>query len=70
MPLILLIVLLALLRFFELGPFAALSWWWIAGLFAAAFIWFEIIEKMLGLDKKKSTDDVEKTRQKRIRNLK
>ena len=41
MPLIIVIVLLAVLRFFELGPFADLSWWWIGGLFLITFSWFE-----------------------------
>ena len=48
MLLIVLIAGLSVLRFFEIGPFASLSWWWIAALFVAAFVWFEYIEKMLG----------------------
>jgi len=54
MPLILLIAALCGLRFFEVWRFADLSWWYIVGLMVAAFIWFEFIEKMLGLDKKKA----------------
>ena len=53
MPLILLIVALCGLRFFEVWRFADLSWWYIVGLMVFAFVWFEFIEKMLGLDKKK-----------------
>jgi small Trp-rich protein len=56
MPLILLILVLVVLRFFEVWRFAGLSWWWIVGLMVVAFIWFEFIEKMLGLDKKKAHD--------------
>ncbi len=67
MPLIIVIVLLAALRFFEIGPFADLSWWWIGGLFMVAFLWFEFGEKMLGLDKKKAHDEDQKRRQERIR---
>jgi len=66
MPIILLIVGLSILRYFELGPFADFSWWWIIGLFALAFIWFEFIERMLGLDKKKEHSEVEKVRKQRI----
>lgn len=66
MPLIIVIVLLAILRYFEVGPFADLSWWWIAGLFVAAFIWFEYIEKMLGLDKRKAHEQLEKARKERV----
>ncbi|RYE80981.1 MAG: TIGR04438 family Trp-rich protein [Oxalobacteraceae bacterium] len=66
MLLIMLIVGLSVLRFFEIGPFAELSWWWIAALFAAAFIWFEYIEKMLGRDKRRAHDESEAARQKRV----
>lgn len=53
MRLILFIVALVALRGFEVWRFADLSWWYIIGLMVVAFIWFEFIEKMLGLDKKK-----------------
>ena len=66
MLLIVLIVGLSALRFLEIGPVAGLSWWWIAGLFAAAFIWFEYIEKMLGRDKRRAHDESEAARQKRV----
>lgn len=67
MPLIIVIALLTALRFFEVGPFAELSWWWIIGLMAAAFIWFEYIEKMLGLDKRKAHNQMEKAREERVK---
>ncbi|RJG05374.1 TIGR04438 family Trp-rich protein [Noviherbaspirillum cavernae] len=67
MPLIVLIVALSLLRFFEIGLFADLSWWWVAGLFALAFVWFEFIEKMFGLDKRKAAEQLEKARQERVK---
>jgi len=53
MPLILSIVVLCGLRFFDVWRFADLSWWYIVGLMVFAFVWFEFIEKALGLDKKK-----------------
>ncbi|GAB3404290.1 TIGR04438 family Trp-rich protein [Massilia agilis] len=68
MPLILLIVALVALRFFEVWRFAELSWWYIVGLMVFAFIWFEFIEKMLGLDKKKEHRDHDKRRKERIKN--
>lgn len=68
MPLILLIAALVALRFFEVWRFADLSWWYIVGLMVLAFIWFEFIEKMLGLDKKKQHDVHEKRRKERIKN--
>jgi small Trp-rich protein len=69
MPLILLIVALVVLRFFEVWKFADLSWWYIVGLMVFAFVWFEFIEKMLGLDKKKQHDVHEKRRKERIKNI-
>ena len=66
MPLIVLIVLLAVLKFLQVGPFAGFSWWWIAALFAVAFIWFEFIERMLGLDKRKAHEQLEKARKERV----
>jgi small Trp-rich protein len=67
MPLILLLVVLVALRFFEVWRFAELSWWWIVALAAAAFIWFEFIEKMLGLDKKKAHKVDELRRKERVK---
>jgi small Trp-rich protein len=67
MPLILLIVALVVLRFFEVWRFAELSWWWIVALMVAAFVWFEFIEKMLGLDKRKAHDLDEKHRKERVK---
>ncbi|NEX61908.1 TIGR04438 family Trp-rich protein [Noviherbaspirillum galbum] len=66
MLLIVAVVGLSILRYFELGPFANLSWWWIIGLFCVAFIWFEFIERMLGLDKRKAHDQHEKARKERV----
>ena len=67
MPLILLIAILVVLRFFEVWKFAALSWWWIIGLMVVAFIWFEYIEKALGLDKRKAHDVDEQRRSDRVK---
>ena len=53
MPIIILILVLGALKFFEVWKFAAMSWWWVIGLMCFAFIWFEYVEKIFGLDKKK-----------------
>jgi len=66
MPLILLIAALIGLRYFEIWKFAELSWWWIVALMVFAFIWFEFIEKMLGLDKRKEHNVDEQRRKDRI----
>lgn len=67
MPLIIVIALLSLLKYLEIGPVANLSWWWIVGLMGVAFLWFEFIEKIFGLDKRKAHDVDEKNRQERIK---
>ena len=67
MPIIILIVVLSVLRYLEIGPVANLSWWWIAALFGVAFIWFEFIERMLGLDKRKAHEELEQARKDRIK---
>ncbi len=67
MPVIFSILALCLLRYFEVWHFAALSWWWIVGLMVAAFLWFEFIEPMLGLDKRKAHDIDDKRRKDRIK---
>ncbi|HEV7814337.1 MAG TPA: TIGR04438 family Trp-rich protein [Janthinobacterium sp.] len=47
--------------------FAQLSWWWIAGLMAVGFLWFEFLEPMLGLDKRKAHNEDEKRRKERVK---
>lgn len=53
-------------RYFELGPLANLSWWWVVGAYAATLLWFEVFEKLLGLEKKKAINEMEATRKARI----
>jgi small Trp-rich protein len=67
MPIILLLAALVALRFFEVWRFANMSWWWIIALAVVAFIWFEFIEKMLGLDKKKAHNVDEARRKARVK---
>lgn len=67
MPIIAVIVLLSALRYFEIGPFKELSWWWVVALFGIAFLWFEFGERMLGMDKRRAHEQLEKSRQDRVR---
>ena len=67
MIIIIAIALLTLLRYFEVGPFASMSWMWVVGLMIAAFIWFEFIERMLGLDKRKAHEQLDKARKDRVK---
>jgi len=67
MPLVWIGSLLLLLKFFEIGPFVDVSWWWIIVPLVLAFIFFEVIEPLFGLDKKKAHDELEKAKQRRVK---
>ena len=67
MPLIILIILLSVLKYFAVWRFAEMSWWWVAGVMAFAFIWFEFIEKIFGLDKRKAHNVDEQRRKDRVK---
>lgn len=67
MPIILLIIALVALKYFEVWKFAELSWWWIVGAMGLAFVWFEFIEPMLGLDKRKAHNVDEQRRKDRVK---
>jgi len=56
-----------ILKVLEVGPFAELSWWWVVAPLGLAYIWFELFERRLGLDKKKAFDEMDKHKQKRIK---
>jgi len=64
----LLYVGLALLvsKLLEFGPLADLSWWWVLTPFVLALVWWEFIERRLGLDKKKAFDELEQAKKDRI----
>ena len=69
MVLILLIVTLTGLKFFEVSFMHDVSWWWITGLFFLTLVWFEVFERLLGFDKKqihKNFAEIQKARLKRI----
>ena len=68
MPLILIIVTLIALKYFEVRFVDNLSWWWIVGLGVAAFIWFEFLERMFGFDKRKAFEQLDKAREDRVKN--
>ena len=68
MPIIILFVALGCLKYFEVWKFAEMSWWWVIGLMIVAFIWFEYVEKIFGLDKKKEHDLDAKRRAERLKN--
>jgi len=67
MPIILLIVVLSGLRYFDVWKFAQLSWWWIVALSVFAFVWFEFLEPLFGLDKRKAHNEDERRRKARVK---
>jgi small Trp-rich protein len=55
------------LKVLEISVFSELSWWWVALPFGVGFLWFELVEKRLGMDKKKAFDEIEKAKKERIK---
>jgi small Trp-rich protein len=60
-------VVLLLLKLAGLGPFGEMSWWWVVLPLVLSFVWFELFEKRLGLDKKKAFDELDRAKQERIK---
>lgn len=60
-------VLILALKLLEVRWFGALSWWWISVPFVLTFIWFEFIERHLGLEKKKAMDEMDAAKKARIK---
>lgn len=69
MPFIITIVALVALKYFEVRFFTTLSWWWVAGVAAAAFLWFEFFERLLGLDKRRAFEQLDKAREDRVKEM-
>lgn len=67
MPIIIVIAVLSLLKIFDVAFVAGVSWWWVVGLAAVAFVWFEVVERLLGLDKRKAHNQSERARQARVK---
>ena len=59
-------LVLIVLKVLEISVFATMSWWWIVLIAAIAFVWFEFIERRLGLDKKKAFNEYDETKKRRI----
>ena len=67
MYLISILLITVILKIAEIWIFADLSWWWITGGAFVVFIWFEILERMLGLDKRKDHAHYEKIQKERVK---
>ncbi|MEP6608658.1 MAG: TIGR04438 family Trp-rich protein [Burkholderiaceae bacterium] len=60
-------VALILLKALDISVFGAISWWWVVLPFVVGFLWFELVEKRLGMDKKKAFDEIDKIKRDRIK---
>jgi small Trp-rich protein len=60
-------VAMIVLKVLEISVFSELSWWWVALPFGVGFLWFEFVEKRLGMDKKKAFDEIDKAKKERIK---
>jgi small Trp-rich protein len=59
-------VVCVLLKLLEIGPVGEWSWWWVLVPLAAAALWFEVFEKLLGFDRR-AAEQAEAERQRRER---
>ncbi len=60
-------VALLVLKLLHVEPVAGISWWWLVLPFLLAFLWFDLVEERLGLNKKRAFDEIEKAKKERIR---
>ncbi|CAN7510854.1 TIGR04438 family Trp-rich protein [Acidovorax sp. LjRoot194] len=58
------LILLAL-KYFEIGPFATMSWWWPLGCLAATTLWWAWADSF-GYTKRKEMEKMEQRKQDRI----
>ncbi len=65
MWILLVAILLLGLKLGAVGPFATLSWWWIAIPLGLAFLWWEIIDPMFGVSQRRAMDKVEERKAER-----
>lgn len=69
MILILLTLSLAGLKFFATDYMEDVSWWWVAGVFLIALLWFEVFERLFGFDKRRAHRHHEELQRKRIKRI-
>ena len=67
MPMLVIGVILLALKLGEVGPFEKMSWWWVVVPFLLSVVWWEVIEPMFGLDKKKDHEEAENAKKKRLK---
>ncbi len=62
-------VLLAALKYFEVGFVAGWSWWWVLAPFAVAFVYWEVIDPYFGITKKRAALAIDEGKKARIQKL-
>lgn len=58
MAFVILGLILLALKLLAIAPVAAWSWWWILLPFALAFAWWEVIDPMFNISKKRAMNDM------------
>ena len=66
MPLVWIGLAMLIAKWMEFGPMANMSWWWVGAPFAAAMLWFEALQPMLGHDRQKDDGKAEAQKKARI----
>lgn len=62
-------LLYALMKWFEIDPVAAWSWWWIAVPVGLAVIWWEVLDPALGISKRRESAKMEQRKVERHRRM-
>ncbi|OIQ68985.1 hypothetical protein GALL_494180 [mine drainage metagenome] len=58
MAFVILGLILLALKLLAIAPVAAWSWWWTLLPFALAFVWWEVIDPMFNISKKRAMNDM------------
>jgi small Trp-rich protein len=67
MPSIIALIIVILLKYFEVSFMEKISWWWIIGFAVLLFLWFDFFERIFGLNKQKGDMHHEKMKKERLK---
>jgi len=60
-------VIFIVLNWLGVAPVAGWSWWWVLLPFALAFVWWEVIDPMFDISKKRAMNDMAQRQEQRRR---
>lgn len=60
---------LSLMKYLEFGVVATWSWWVVLAPFALAFVYWELIDPMFGITKKRASREIDERKKERIDKL-